>query len=105
MPSESDSQKPVADIALCSTHLASEGDGDEKNANAPVVSPGDCKLCKAETRKRRVYRWKLVGALVTPFFVGNVDLMIVSPAFPQIASHFGQSHEEQQPALRLSISF
>jgi hypothetical protein len=42
----------------------------------------------AETRRRRIYRWKLIIALFPCQFLASVDLTIVSTALTTIASHF-----------------
>lgn len=39
----------------------------------------------------RIYRWKLIGGLLVPFFLASVDLTIVAAALPFIASHFSKS--------------
>jgi hypothetical protein len=40
-------------------------------------------------RKPKFHRWKLVAALFLPTALAQVDTMIVAPAMPSIASHFG----------------
>ena len=43
---------------------------------------------QAEKKRRRVYRWKLILALLLPNFLAAVDITIVAPALPTIASTF-----------------
>ncbi|KAL4783760.1 major facilitator superfamily domain-containing protein [Aspergillus varians] len=45
---------------------------------------------KAEQRRRRLYRWKLIGSLFMPYLLATIDLTIVATAVPFIASHFDQ---------------
>lgn len=44
---------------------------------------------KAEKRRRRIYRTKLIIALLPAQFLASVDWSIVSTALTTIASHFG----------------
>lgn len=49
-----------------------------------------CDACKAEKKRKRITRWKIMLALFLPSVIANVDTMIVAPAAPTIASHFGE---------------
>jgi hypothetical protein len=42
----------------------------------------------AETKRRRIRRWKMVIGLLLPNFLAAVDVTIVAPAVPRISSHF-----------------
>lgn len=46
---------------------------------------------KAETARRRKYRWKMILGLILPNFLAAVDVTIVAPAVPIISSHFSKS--------------
>lgn len=46
---------------------------------------------KAETRRRRSYRWKIVLGLFAPFTLQALDTTIVAAALPTIAEKFGES--------------
>ncbi|KAL4936877.1 hypothetical protein BDV06DRAFT_227461 [Aspergillus oleicola] len=48
---------------------------------------------KAEKRRRRFYRWKLIGALFMPYLLATLDLTIVATSVPFIASHFNELDE------------
>ncbi|KAI1980619.1 hypothetical protein LOZ53_002930 [Ophidiomyces ophidiicola] len=52
-----------------------------------------CLQCKKEKHDKRVYRWKLIGGLLLPYFLASVDLTIVAAALPFIASHFNKLDE------------
>lgn len=58
------------------------------NSKAPVVDAGEVERIKAETSRRRKYRWKMVAGLILPNFLASVDTTIVAPAVPIISSHF-----------------
>ncbi|KAH7114219.1 major facilitator superfamily domain-containing protein, partial [Dendryphion nanum] len=45
---------------------------------------------QAESRKVRIYRWKMILGLLLPNFLAAVDVTIVAPAVPIISSHFNQ---------------
>ncbi|KAL2864021.1 putative MFS multidrug transporter [Aspergillus lucknowensis] len=57
----------------------------EKTASSPEIA--------AEKRRRRVYRWKLIGSLFLPYMLATIDLTIVATAVPFIASHFNELDE------------
>ncbi|KAL3479584.1 major facilitator superfamily domain-containing protein [Aspergillus californicus] len=57
--------------------------------NEKKPSPED----QAEKRRRRVYRWKLMGCLFLPYMLATIDLTIVATAVPFIASHFDELDE------------
>ncbi|KAL4915408.1 major facilitator superfamily domain-containing protein [Aspergillus aurantiobrunneus] len=48
---------------------------------------------KAETRRRQLYRWKLISCLFMPYLLATIDLTIVATAVPFIASHFDELDE------------
>ncbi|KAL4947870.1 major facilitator superfamily domain-containing protein [Aspergillus filifer] len=48
---------------------------------------------KAEKRRRRIYRFKLIGALFMPYLLATIDLTIVATSVPFIASHFNELDE------------
>ncbi|KAL4966515.1 putative MFS multidrug transporter [Aspergillus stella-maris] len=48
---------------------------------------------KAEKRRRRIYRLKLIGALFMPYLLATLDLTIVATSVPFIASHFNELDE------------
>lgn len=45
---------------------------------------------KAEQRRRRVYRWKIVVGLFAPFTLQSLDTTIIASALPFIASDFSK---------------
>ena len=51
---------------------------------------GKCPECAAEKRAARIYRWKLIVALLPLQFLASTDLTIVATATTTIASHFGK---------------
>lgn len=55
-----------------------------------IESLGPCAKCKREKHDSRVYRWKLIGGLLVPYFLASVDLTIVAAALPFLASHFSK---------------
>lgn len=61
---------------------------DSTNIKAPVVDAEEAERTKAETSRRRKYRWKMVAGLILPNFLASVDTTIVAPAVPIISSHF-----------------
>lgn len=60
----------------------------------PEATPSD----KAEQRRKRVYRWKIVIGLFAPFTLQSLDTTIIASALPFIASDFSKQicHPIQQ---------
>lgn len=56
---------------------------------------------KAETRRRRSYRWKIVLGLFAPFTLQALDTTIVAAALPTIAEKFGESPKFPLPSNHL----
>ncbi|KAL1870246.1 hypothetical protein Daus18300_005311 [Diaporthe australafricana] len=52
----------------------------------PEASPEE----KAEQRRRRAYRWRIVLGLVAPFTLQSLDTTIIASALPFIASDFNE---------------
>ncbi|KAL4792678.1 major facilitator superfamily domain-containing protein [Aspergillus venezuelensis] len=48
---------------------------------------------RTEKRRRRIYRFKLIGALFMPYLLATLDLTIVATSVPFIASHFNELDE------------
>ena len=46
---------------------------------------------RAETTRRRKYRWKLIAGLILPNFLASIELTVLAAALPFIASFFGAS--------------
>lgn len=63
---------------------------DSTNSKAPMVDAEEAERIKAETSRRRKYRWKMVAGLILPNFLASVDTTIVAPAVPIISSHFSE---------------
>lgn len=68
---------------------------DGENATAPGrtetgLNREENARIKAEARKIRIYRWKMIIGLLLPNFLAAVDVTIVAPAVPVISSHFNQ---------------
>src|ERR1700733_4843045 len=78
---KTNSKKPQALINQNQTH----GE-DSTNSKAPVVDAEEAERIKAETSRRRKYRWKMVAGLILPNFLASVDTTIVAPAVPIISS-------------------
>ncbi|KAL4926682.1 putative MFS multidrug transporter [Aspergillus undulatus] len=70
-------------------------DGDTLASTNPIASQekNPSPEAEAEKRRRRTYRWKLIGALFMPYLLATLDLTIVATAVPFIASHFNELDE------------
>ncbi|KAK2614624.1 hypothetical protein N8I77_001433 [Diaporthe amygdali] len=73
---------PATNSSPAVTKDAKAGGKTEK----PEASPEE----KAEQRRRRVYRWKIVVGLVAPFTLQSLDTTIIASALSFIASDFNQ---------------
>lgn len=71
---------------------AAKGAKAETKTEKPEATPEE----KAEQRRRRVYRWKIVVGLFAPFTLQSLDTTIIASALPFIASDF--SKQAQQPS-------
>jgi hypothetical protein len=49
---------------------------------------------KAEQRRKRAYRWKIVIGLFAPFTLQSLDTTIIASALPFIASDFSKHHRQ-----------
>ena len=58
--------------------------------HAPQIS-APCPQCKQEKHERRVYRWKLIGGLLLPYFLASIDLTVVAASLSFIGSYFSMS--------------
>ncbi|OCK83273.1 MFS multidrug transporter [Lepidopterella palustris CBS 459.81] len=58
------------------------------SSSTPVTDHEEAARIKVETRRRRIYRWKMIAGLILPNFLASVDTTIVAPAVPIISSHF-----------------
>lgn len=73
---------PTTNSSPAVTKDAKAGSKTEK----PEASPDE----KAEQRRRRVYRWKIVVGLVAPFTLQSLDTTIIASALSFIASDFSK---------------
>lgn len=72
---------------------AAEGgpaEGDIGATSSSETPPAKTAEEKAEEKRRRVYRWKVVGGLVAPYALQALDLTIVASALPFIALEFNE---------------
>lgn len=70
----------------------------------PELTPKE----KAQERRRRVYRWKVVLGLFAPFTLQSLDTTIIASALPFIAKDFSESlnimlHSFPRPRLPLVV--
>ncbi len=49
---------------------------------------------KADKRRRRIYRWKLIAGLFGPFALQALDTTIIASALSNIATEFGASRRQ-----------
>lgn len=54
----------------------------------PAEGTEESERFKAEARRMRAYRWRMIFGLILPNFLAAVDVTIVAPAIPAISSHF-----------------
>lgn len=54
---------------------------------------------KAEKKRKRIYRWKVVLGLSTPFLLQALDTTIVASALPTIAEKFSKTYYNPTPSL------
>ncbi|KAJ5676180.1 Major facilitator superfamily domain general substrate transporter [Penicillium macrosclerotiorum] len=66
--------------------LFEEPDTEKESNKKKIQTPEEA----AENRKRRVYRWKLILGLFSPFCLQALDTTIVASALPYIATDFNQ---------------
>ena len=64
---------------------ASSTQAPENKGKKEEVSPEEA----AEKRRRRVYRWKIIIGLFSPFCLQSLDTTIIASALPYIAQDFG----------------
>ncbi|KAF2189710.1 hypothetical protein K469DRAFT_625598 [Zopfia rhizophila CBS 207.26] len=86
-----DKPQKVEDLHGAETSNASQGYsfGDAGTTSAPSATDAEeAARVKAETARRRKYRWKMIVGLILPNFLAAVDTTIVAPAVPIISSHF-----------------
>lgn len=69
----------------------------DATAGAKTEKPEPTPEEKAEQRRKRSYRWKIVIGLFAPFTLQSLDTTIIASALPFIASDF--SKRIQQPIL------
>ena len=85
---------PMSDIETNGSEepakVTNESSGPHQDATQPEQSVS-FEQQKAEKRRQRIYRIKLVIALFPCQFLGAVDATIVSTAMTTIASHFSAS--------------
>lgn len=60
---------------------------------------------KAENRRRRSYRWKVVFGLFAPFTLQALDTTIVAAALPTIAVEFSEANPPPFPQPRKNPYF
>lgn len=85
VPGSSPGQKPERFESVLDSENATQARTDtgvNREENARI---------KAETRKIRIYRWKMIIGLLLPNFLAAVDVTIVAPAVPVISSHFSKA--------------
>lgn len=81
--SEGNEGRPPTDVI--STPLPNETKtGPTTEQKNPSKSPEDV----AETKRRRIYRWKIVLGLAAPFALQALDTTIIASALPFIATDF-----------------
>jgi hypothetical protein len=87
----------VPEVATRQEHESTAKDEGVERENSGVEIPARTQTTlnaeenariKAETAKRRAYRWKMIIGLLLPNFLAAVDVTIVAPAVPTISSHF-----------------
>ncbi|KAI9732875.1 MAG: hypothetical protein M1834_003815 [Cirrosporium novae-zelandiae] len=66
---------------------------EEGKASSSPDASDSCLQCEADKRRRRIYRWKLIGGLMLPYFLASVDTTIVATALTTIASHFNKLNQ------------
>lgn len=74
-----DSRNPSSSTAR--NHAAKPSKPDE---HAAILTPEE----KAEKKRKRIYRWKVVLGLFAPFLLQALDTTIVASALPTIAEEF-----------------
>jgi hypothetical protein len=89
-------QVPRCEHQLAQTNKAS-GDAvlNEKDSNTghqtiPDENRGSkhCAQCIVDKKRAKIYRWKLILALLIPNCMASMDATITATALPTIASHF-----------------
>jgi hypothetical protein len=89
-------QVPRCEHQLAQTNEAS-GDAvlNEKDSNTgrqtiPDENRGSkhCAQCIVDKKRAKIYRWKLILALLIPNCMASMDATITATALPTIASHF-----------------
>ena len=53
----------------------------------------------AETKRKNVYRWKIILGLFSPYCLQALDTTIVASALPFIAEDFSTCHTRQQSSI------
>lgn len=72
-------------------------DGVEVTTSSIPPRTGPTPEEKAESHRRRSYRWKIVLGLFAPFTLQALDTTIVAAALPTIAEKFGKSFSSIPP--------
>lgn len=87
--------------------------GNATHSGIPLEAPvlNDKKAKKAlspeealETRRKRIYRWKIILGLFSPFCLQALDTTIVASALPFIAEDFSKSRPSNSPDTRLTFT-
>jgi hypothetical protein len=93
--SSDSSVHPVNRLSNSTQAVNTTESGNHTDDNPPSkttrLSPESLVDSKKKKHDARVYRWKLFGALLLPYFIASLDLTIVATALPFIASAFGRN--------------
>lgn len=61
---------------------------DHKQPKVEEHGSKQCPECRAEKKRAKIYRWKVLVSLLIPNIMASMDLTIIATALPTIASHF-----------------
>lgn len=96
----SQSLDPPSNAAANDNPAAAKGAEAGTKTEKPEPTPEE----KAEQRRRRSYRWKIVIGLFAPFTLQSLDTTIIASALPFIASDFSKYiYKPARPVRRVRL--
>lgn len=107
--------EPVQPLGAKTSRPATAEEVPSASSQKPLNSTGDSggsaeegagtpPLTKQERKELWIYRGKLLGGLLLPFFLNSIDVTIIATALPHIAADFGQLSQQSWIVTAFTIT-